>query len=285
MTFRIVFAIQAGQAPLDQSALKIDIAPRYNREPYAPLEHRIQECWDAKKAKNPNVILFNGLKFRFDGIVPGDKIMMRLGITNYMEFMGTNYLPDEEWINRIPNPDRWLSQPLGVEAVVTTADNFFVLFKRSLKVADHPGWFCCPGGHPEPQPCMDKISFSSDGKTPAEMAEALSERPDIISEEIFDSILLEVHEEINVSKDSLTNLGILGIVENIQCHNKPDVIFHVACNLTKEQIQAEYDGEIKGKEQYESDFLLFLPVEKTAVEKSGLNITPASEACLKMYRL
>ena len=46
-----------------------------------------------------------------------------------------------------------MSDALGVGALVETADHQVVFLKRSENLAEEPGLWDIPGGHPEPQVC------------------------------------------------------------------------------------------------------------------------------------
>jgi hypothetical protein len=43
-----------------------------------------------------------------------------------------------------------MANALGVESVVVSRDQKAVLFRRSHRVSAFPGYYCCPGGHAEP---------------------------------------------------------------------------------------------------------------------------------------
>ncbi|CAN0100393.1 unnamed protein product, partial [Ectocarpus fasciculatus] len=85
------------------------------------------------------------------------KLRLRLGLTDYRTFRGTNWSPsaarlaadsarDHPWLEAA-----YLSQKLGVGAVVETSDGFLLSLCRSSGVAEGQGMMGAPGGHPEPE--------------------------------------------------------------------------------------------------------------------------------------
>lgn len=83
-------------------------------------------------------------------------LTLRMGLTCYKDYLGTN------WSYRVAelrqqggaefgDPLALLAQPLGVGAILCTADGNVVLIRRSQKVAEAAGLLDIPGGHPEPK--------------------------------------------------------------------------------------------------------------------------------------
>ena len=52
-----------------------------------------------------------------------------------------------------------MSDALGVGAFLVTADRHVVLLRRALHLAEAPGLWDIPGGHPEPKACFAKFTI------------------------------------------------------------------------------------------------------------------------------
>ncbi|XP_027347152.1 nudix hydrolase 9 isoform X3 [Abrus precatorius] len=193
------------------SLLKVSVAfsDAYDRVPHADasLENTISEIWEQRTLKNNS--LFNGNKFRYGGYVfhagggsdHEPHICLHLGLTDYRTFVGTNLSPLWERF-LVPSEDdsvlcQHTSSPLGNGAVVETIDNKILVLQRSNNVGEFPGYFVFPGGHPEPQ----EIGISSHQYV-KELTESIDTK---VSQEMFDSIVREVVEEIGVPASSLVS--------------------------------------------------------------------------------
>lgn len=83
-------------------------------------------------------------------------LTLQLGLTCYKDYLGTNWSREAGRLqshgqNECADPQAFLAQPLGVGAVMATADGDVVLLRRSQKVAEAAGLIDIPGGHPEPK--------------------------------------------------------------------------------------------------------------------------------------
>ena len=88
-----------------------------------------------------------------DGI---NQLALNIGLTDYKTFLGTNC--DTSLCAHISqlgadfgNMQTYMSDALGVGALLITADDCVVLIKRSLHVGEEKGKTDLPGGHPEPK--------------------------------------------------------------------------------------------------------------------------------------
>ena len=82
---------------LRRPQVTVDFSDEYNRRPHPELEHSVEEEWQKRLVANPR--LFNGTKFRFHSIADapgGGGVVVRLGMTDYREFIGTNQSPHAE---------------------------------------------------------------------------------------------------------------------------------------------------------------------------------------------
>ncbi|KAM3202401.1 hypothetical protein P3L10_030025 [Capsicum annuum] len=116
--------------------------------------------------------------------------------------MGTNLSPMWERF-LVPSEDDCIqcqntSSPLGNGAVVETSDKRILVLQRSNKVGEFPGYFVFPGDHPE------KVGIiSHEGFQELNQCHTINSK---VSQEMFDSIVREVVEEIGAPADSLSHL-------------------------------------------------------------------------------
>lgn len=87
-------------------------------------------------------------------IVP--PLILKIGLTCYKDYLGTNWSCRAAELRQqggaeFGDPLALLAQPLGVGAILCTADGQVVLIRRSQKVAEAAGLLDIPGGHPEPK--------------------------------------------------------------------------------------------------------------------------------------
>lgn len=218
-------------------------------------------------------------------------------------------LRGEERVGRadfiIHRTERYLANALGVEAMVITADNFAVLFRRSAFVAEYPGFYCCPGGHPEPSHILNVEAFTgTHAKGSAGAADQLKDNmmlqlaackwfkyvtSDVIVQELFSSVTDEVSAELGVPLGQCRNRGLMSIIRNAMTR-KPDMCFLVTLECTATEVAFIFN---KGttREAFESQqgslVLIDLSVVRTPAhvtryvsdEFKNL-ITPASYAAL-----
>ncbi len=81
---------------------------------------------------------------------------MHLGITCYRDYLGTNWSTDAVVIAQLGEAEcndrqAYMSDALGVGALVHTQDDKCILIKRGMQCAEAPGLYDIPGGHPEPK--------------------------------------------------------------------------------------------------------------------------------------
>lgn len=144
-------------------SVSVKLSPAHNRKPFPNDEsdENIERLWKEKREKNPNMRLFNAMKFRLHGSSSTENsLTLHLGISDYKSHVGTNLRPVFEQSRASEcyyyspqnqkDEDPFLAHCLGVAACVVSADDMAVMFKRSQHVAQHAGFASFPGGHPEP---------------------------------------------------------------------------------------------------------------------------------------
>ncbi|KAH1224894.1 Nudix hydrolase 9 [Glycine max] len=119
---------------------------------------------------------------------------------------------------------------------------------RSNNVGEFPGHFVFPGGHPEPQ----EIGITSH-QYDKELTESVNIK---VSQEIFDSIVHEVVEEIGVPASSLSIPAFIGISRR-NLNVRPAAFFSIKCNLDSKEVQQFYSSTQDG---YESTQLYDVPM-------------------------
>jgi hypothetical protein len=277
-------------------------------------------CALAGAAQATSRHLYNASKFRLCRVAVDDAavppiVTLQLGITDYKTSIGTSVglkayasrlnvdlpqLPDDG----IPSEAQrqqleplfsavydglypFLAGCLGVEALVVTKDQKAPLFKRSEHVAELAGWYCCPGGHPEPGNLYHhegQQNYPMNETIAANMAEWFSRmNSDLIVREIFDSAIHEVVDELGVDKSSLFNLGIHAVNFNMSTM-KPDLSFIIYCDLESSELESLFNQR-NAKESFESEpgSILFVDITRAEEIERSLNtcrITPPSAACL-----
>ncbi|CAM8958490.1 unnamed protein product [Rhodiola kirilowii] len=229
----------------------------YDRVPHpdAELEYNVNELWDLRVQQNKS--LYNGMKFRYGGhslqtehnFKKDSKISLHLGLTDYRTFVGTNLNPS--WAKFLVSSDdiavrcRHMSSPLGNGAIIETPDDKILMLQRSNNVGEFPGFLVFPGGHPEPK----EVSISSHQCDRDLDLGLVNEK---ISEEMFDSIIREVVEEIGVPAECLSDPIFIGISLR-EMNVRPAAFFYIKCSLSPEAIDHFYNGAQDG---YESTKLL-----------------------------
>ncbi|OVA18244.1 NUDIX hydrolase domain [Macleaya cordata] len=205
--YKLLVKCPSGLSP---GQVSVDFSPSYDRIPHPDLnlENSIPEIWDRRLQSNPS--LFNGTKFRYGGHVlhnMGDSnqeshVCLHLGLTDYRTFVGTNLSTLWEKFLVTSEDDslkcQHTSSPLGNGAVVETADKKILVLRRSNNVGEFPGYFVFPGGHPEP----GELGISAHQYDQEMSGSGHINRK--VSQEMFDSIIREVVEEIGVPASSLT---------------------------------------------------------------------------------
>ena len=141
---------------ISRKQLKVDISDKYNRVDPLPnlFEKQLEYNWKSRCEANPK--LWNGSKFRLDSVSQSNnEVCFHLGITNYRDFIGTNWCPNAKELlccgSKIHNNEHaFMSDALGVGNLVITNDEFIILLRRSQHCGEAIGLLDVPGGHPEP---------------------------------------------------------------------------------------------------------------------------------------
>ncbi|XP_029470634.1 uridine diphosphate glucose pyrophosphatase isoform X4 [Rhinatrema bivittatum] len=180
------------QAGFTEDMVRAEISPRYNRRILPEYEPQIAAVWEACRHSKP--WLFNGSKFRIhSAAMERGVLIFRLGLTCYRDFIGTNWSSQAAYLQQRGQADfedsqAYLAEPLGVGAMLHTADDYFVFLRRSLHVGEAAGLIDIPGGHPEPKAVAQGVPEES--INPEDLSE------DLVVQELFSSILMEIRDEM-----------------------------------------------------------------------------------------
>ena len=151
----IMYTVPKGKF-VNRTKLKVRLSSIYNRKTRPPeYESTIDAIWEERTRKNPK--LWNGTKFRIECVEQElSSPVFNLGISDYKDFICTNWSPNAQLYHELGtqnfnNTQAYMSDALGVGALVETSDHFMILLRRSAHVGEAVGLWDIPGGHPEPE--------------------------------------------------------------------------------------------------------------------------------------
>ncbi|XP_059811181.1 uridine diphosphate glucose pyrophosphatase NUDT22 [Hypanus sabinus] len=270
-------------AELTPERVRAELSPAYNRRPLPGLEASIAEAWAERRRHQP--WLFDGAKFRFHSAeLRAGRLLLRLGLTSYRDYLGTNWSPQAPALRRQGLADwgdsqAYLAEPLGVGAVLRTADGCFVFLRRSDRVAEAPGKLDIPGGHPEPK--------AAAGDVPEESIQLEHLSAELVIRELFASVLGEIRDEVNLPLDSLSRPVLLGIVRNNRSAGRASAEFYVRCKLTSEEVRRRY--LIGGPEAHESTDIIFISQQGVLALEGDVSrwqeLCPSAKGGVRLYAL
>jgi 8-oxo-dGTP pyrophosphatase MutT (NUDIX family) len=222
----------------------------YARKTLAGDADDIERAWTKKLETHPKT--YDGFKFRLHAVAKNDgKVTLQVGLTAYREYVGTQTNPRLRAAG-----NAYLSNALGCECVLTTADKKIVLLRRSTDVAYASGLYNGPSGHAEPQYVWNK---------------------NIAREVLRDGIVREIVEEVGIPEKALSEPRLIGVMRDVD--SKPDCLFVVETTQTSDEVKEGYRHAL---EAWESERLAFVDSEDC-----GLALTPvtrAAFACLARDR-
>ncbi|KAL3873430.1 hypothetical protein ACJMK2_036549 [Sinanodonta woodiana] len=254
----IIFATKSGHLT-DKSKVKISLDKSYNRQILpSKQEENIDTIWKKRLHENPT--LFNGTKFRLQSAQYNESDMnlhLNMGVTCYKDFLGTNWSPDalslqSLGLERHDDSQAYLSDALGVGALLRTADDKMIILKRSDQCGEDQGKWDRPGGHAEPKEVY--------GDIPMEMIELNPSSSEAVVKELFSSIIGEVVDEVNIPAQYLDEPKIIGLFRNTLNTGKPNMEFIVGCSLDSKEVIKMYHEGVQ-KESFESTNIRAISME------------------------
>lgn len=290
MLLSVADASNAAPNGISAEELRVSYGPQHNRQAHCHLDSLIENSWSAAVARNPRV--FDGSKFRLQRIAwsnDGAKVELDLGLTSYKEYLGTNRLEpplrlqlEKDGESTHGDRNAYLSNALGCETVLVTSDGQAVLLRRSGAVATHSGLYNGPSGHPEPAHAgVEEAGRPGHTLVPSTEDATGNEAEQRACQELFDSVLQEVHEETNVPREQLTPPRLIGCMADAT--GKPDLLFKTDTFLDAAGVRECYaQGAV---EAWESDRLAFHPVDALGECPLPMTaVTRAAAACLMRMR-
>ena len=281
----------------------VNYSLNFSRKSLAHIDKTIDEIWQVKCYSNKR--LYNGSKFRFAGVrVEECGITLDIGLTSYKELMGTNChsFGDELAFYGEKNfncRQAYMADVLGVGSLIVTTDNKVVFIKRALWTGEDAGKLDRPGGHPEP----DNVPLASALDSDCKYAHLSCE---LVLNEIFDSVLHEIRDEINLPVESLSDPQILGLVRSIDRCGRPTAEFLIrylifisftagilhgnfcifSCSLSSEEVEGYYRQHTQ-PEADESVAIVFVAQEEllggNGPEEIWSNLTDSACGAIELF--
>lgn len=241
--------------PLARHQLTLVKSASYSRKKASDdLERKANHEWNERLMGNPH--LFNGSKFRLAGwkvkrgtieylsdvgiVIPENnsaEVALNVGFTNYKENLTSNL---GKWsrelsvygVEKYGDVQACMADVIAHAGILITSDNFALLQLRSHLVGELPGLWHFIGGHAEPE----ELGIMSE-----EELEKVDS--DLIIREIYDSLVREVEEEVNITKELISDPLLLGICTNKQVFFKPELHFIMFTNLTARAVSKLYHAD------------------------------------------
>ncbi|XP_062515363.1 uridine diphosphate glucose pyrophosphatase NUDT22-like [Corticium candelabrum] len=250
---------------ISKQQVRVNFQSKFNRKSHAEHDVKIEELWRGKLSGD--VTLYNGMKFRLAGMSEdaekAPSIELDIGLTCYRDFQCTNYSSESERLRSdglrdFNESQAYMSDPLGVSAILITSDDKVVVEKRSTKVGEYCNMLDLPGGHAEPSN-VPGWKQEYEGNVQCQDAFLSLKSSDIVNE-IFDSIVQEVVAELNIPRDQLSEPHLVGILRQMLSFGRPSTLFVVkAVDIRENDVRRMY-GE-GGEEQFESVDIEFVSLE------------------------
>uniref|UniRef100_A0A8C2W1I2 Nudix hydrolase 22 n=1 Tax=Chinchilla lanigera TaxID=34839 RepID=A0A8C2W1I2_CHILA len=274
--------LQCPPGGLPQEQVRVELSPAHDRQPLPGVDKTIAAIWESRRQTQP--WLFNAPKFRLHSATlaptdsPGPQLLLRLGLTSYRDFLGTNWASSASWLRQQGAIDRndkqaYLADPLGVGAILVTANNFLVFLRRSWQVAEAPGLVDVPGGHPEPQALC-----------PGDNPQHKDLPGELVVRELFSSILQEICDEVNLPLHTLSQPLLLGIAGNETSAGRASAEFYIRCSLTSEEVRNYYLGG--GPEAHESTGIIFVEaqrMQRLQETEMWAELCPSAKGAILLY--
>nr|XP_054759835.1 uridine diphosphate glucose pyrophosphatase NUDT22-like [Lytechinus pictus] len=268
---------------IPKQSIHVVLSKDYNRSILPEHEKHLEEIWQQRLSKNPH--LYNGSKFRFHDILedPAEGgVSFHLGLTDYREFQVTNWAPNAEELLQLGSKDMgrtqaYMSDPLGVGSFVLTADGFVIFIRRSSRVGEAVGLWDIPGGHPEPKEVKGGSANLND-MTINDLD------PAAVVDEIFQSTLNEIRDEINIPLEHLSEPVLMGVALNHTSSGRPSSEYFVKCDLPSKEVKRLY--QLGGAEADESSGLKLVSIKDIpSLPSSAMwsEMCPSGKGCVLLY--
>ncbi|XP_051277102.1 uridine diphosphate glucose pyrophosphatase NUDT22 [Dicentrarchus labrax] len=242
------------------------------------LHHTAQNCLD-ERGRNQAV--------NTDEQETGPLLTLRLGLTCYKDYLGTNWSCEVAELRRRGEVEfgdalALLAQPLGVGGVLCTDDSQVVLIRRSQRVAEAGGLLDIPGGHPEPKVVCERLG--QEVREEQISVDMMQQRP--VVSELFSSVCAEIRDEVNIPLSSLGEPVLMGVALNHTSAGRPSAEFYVSCSLTSDEVRKLYWKG--GAEANESTDIVFLSrADVLQLDRSSpvwAELCPSAKGAVLLYQ-
>ncbi len=186
-------------------------------------------------------LLFDGPMCRLESHAQHAQLELAFSRTSYKPFLGTN-LSDPTL------PESQLSRPTGVSAALRSGDGYWIFGLRNANVAYYPA---------RVHPLAGAAAWHDDAP------------PDV-----FADVRRELFEEAAISSDELSDVHLVGIVEDHQVR-QPELIFDARTTLWASEIAARLHAE-------EHDQLLWFPPSARSSLLMDARLTPVAKMCVML---
>jgi 8-oxo-dGTP pyrophosphatase MutT (NUDIX family) len=173
------------------------------------VEGLIDGAWSQALAR-PGVHLFDGPMCRLESSsASARRLRLNLSRTTYKAFLGTN-LSHPELADRYG--PAVLANPVGVSALLETADGFVLLGRRNAAVAYYP----------------ERVHPFAGALEPAD------------GDDVFAAVRRELAEELSLGAAEVPGLSCAGLVED-RALRQPELVFLARCALARHDVEARLD--------------------------------------------
>lgn len=224
------------------------------------LRDLIEEVWQerqARMAKRAGLIFSGSLCRLIRHELSEDGLRLFLGRTYFKEFLGTNLT--HPIIHRLLG-EEYMSNGLGVRAVICTADEKIIIGQRSEKVVEAAGYYHLCGGYIEPS------RHAREGDPDPYLA-----------------MELYMEEELGVPQNTLRELVCLGLTVNSETL-KPELMFEADTDFTFRQVLVNMAKAARDSAHSE---LFGIMATKASLRgflaANRRKIAPTAQACLWVY--
>lgn len=283
----ISIVYHANNSLIPRENVRVNSSDKFNRQtiPDVTLNAKLEKTWQKRLESNSR--LWNGTKFRIHSVLTDNSgdLTFNLGVTCYKDFLSTNwadYADDLRTLGLSHGDERmYLADAMGVGALVLTLDNKVILLRRSHHVAEAPGDWDVPGGHAEPEmlplvgkKCVEEIH-------PDQMPEHQ------VVHEMFDSIIREIVDEVNIPVDRLSDPRIMGVAGNNLSAGRASVEFLVRCSLKSEEIIRRYHLGSQAEADESTNILMLDTEDILRLQKCAIwpKLAPSAKGCFHLYHL
>lgn len=215
------------------------------------VEQRTDAAWrDASQRLGSN--LFDGPMCRLERcIAEPERLHLRISPTSYKPFYGTNLTRADELYTRYG--EEVMANPVGLSAVMQSADGWLLLGRRSALVAYYPGRVHPFAGSLEPSAGDRDVN-------------------------VFDEIRRELREELQVEPSDLVSLRCIGMVEDLSLR-QPELIFHAVSSRARCDIEP-----LLSPQEHVSLYAVEADRSRVAAAMDDPSLTPVAAAALSLWR-